>query len=100
MSETLFKTVIKKPTVTPDGTEHATLEDAQKHLLAAFFAKSSTIQRCDGESVASNGLSASLAAHVVDNKADFLAIIGKQPRKARAPKASASAPVAVKATKK
>ena len=82
----LFKTVTKKPIVTPDGVEHATLEDAQKHLLAAFFSKSTIVQAFDA------GVSQDLAGYVITNKTDLLAIIGKQPRKARTPKASAATP--------
>ena len=83
----LFKTVTKKPIVTPDGVEHAMLEDAQKHLLAAFFARSTEVQTVVG-------LAVDLAAYVITGKAELLAILGKQPRKARTPKASAATPAA------
>ena len=90
MSE-LFKTVKKTAIITPDGVEHATAENAQKHLLAGFFAKSTDVQTVVEANLVA-GLAANLAAYIITGKSELLAIIGKAPRKARTPKPVAIPP--------
>ena len=93
MSE-LFKTVKKTLITTPDGVEHASAQAAQKHLLGGFFAKSAIVEGLDP------GLAPGLADYVLANKSGLLAIIGKAPRKARAPKVASASPSAANGKKK